>query len=470
MAVSEDYISRENKAPVPASIFRAYDIRGIVGEQLSDNVIRQIGQAIGSEALSKGINTLLLGFDGRLSSPQLSKALIDGLRSTGCNVVSLGMIPTPLLYFATHTTEFSSGVILTASHNPSNYNGIKIVFNRTCLADNELQDIRNRIEEDNLIVGEGNFSEIDIKPDYIKNVSSRINLKTPLKIVLDCGNAVPGEIAPLVFESIGCDVSCLFCDVDGNFPNHHPDPTVPENLEILAQEVIKQKADLGIALDGDGDRVGLVDNRGEIIDANRILMLLVKQIAPLYPGSPIVFDVKCSSKLADLITECGSVPIMHRSGHSFMKQKMQETGAPVGGEYAAHIFIQDRWFGFDDGMYAGARVLEILSTLEHSASKEFASLTTNISTPEIKVPVDEERKFELMQQILDSASFPGARMITLDGLRVEYEDGWGLIRASNTSPALLLRFEADTDQRLEDIKAAFKALIHSADKSLDVNF
>lgn len=455
---------------LPASIFRAYDIRGIVDEQLNENSIRIIGQAIGSEALERGITTLLLGYDGRLSSPRLSQALIEGICSSGCNVLGLGMIPTPLLYFATHTTDFASGVMLTASHSPANYNGLKIVFNRNCLSADEIQNLHTKILDGDLLDGCGAYSELDIKPDYIKNVSSGINLQRPIKIVLDCGNAVAGEIAPLVFSAIGCEVIPLFCEIDGRFPNHHPDPTVPENMEMLAQEVLRRKADVGIALDGDGDRVGLVSNLGELIDANRLLMLLVKQIAPQYPGSPIIFDVKCSRKLAELITECGTIPVMHRSGHSFMKQKMQETGAPLGGEYAAHIFIKDRWLGFDDGIYAGARILEILSTLNHPASEEFAKLTTGVATPEIKLPVTEERKFELMARLLKLANFPAANLVTLDGLRVEYDDAWGLVRASNTSPALLLRFEADSAERLAEIQAEFKALILNADKSLEVSF
>lgn len=470
MALIEKQNRRIERIPVPASIFRAYDIRGIVEEQLNEDSIRLIGQAIGSEALARGIDSLLLGFDGRLSSPQLSQALTDGICSSGCNVIGLGMIPTPLLYFATHTTEFSSGVMLTASHSPANYNGLKIVFNRSCLTDDEIQNIRVRIEQDDLASGNGSYSETDIKTDYIKNVSSNIKLVRPLKIVLDCGNAVAGEVAPMLFRSIGCEVIPLFCDIDGRFPNHHPDPTVPENLEMLAQEVLNSKADLGIALDGDGDRVGLVSNLGEFIDANRLLMLLVKHIAPQYPGSPIIFDVKCSSKLAELISEYGAIPVMHRSGHSFMKQKMQETGAPLGGEFAAHIFIKDRWFGFDDGIYAGARVLEILSALDHPASEEFAELTTGVATPEIALAVAEERKFGLMSRLQELANFPTAKLVTLDGLRVEYEDGWGLVRASNTSPALLLRFEADSPERLAEIQAGFKALILSADKNLEVSF
>lgn len=455
---------------IPASIFRAYDIRGIVDEQINQTSVRQISRAIASEALANGIKTLLVGFDGRLSSPSLSKVLIEGLRSTGCHVVNLGLVPTPLLYFATHTTEFTSAVMLTASHNPSNYNGLKIVFNRSCLAANQIQDIRRRIERNQLSNGCGRYSELNIDDSYIEAITSRIALERKLKIVIDCGNAVPGEIAPRLFESLGCEVIPIYCEIDGNFPNHHPDPTVAENLQSLAQKVIESHADIGIAFDGDGDRLGIVTNLGEVIDANRILMLLVKQIAPNYPGAPIIFDVKCSTRLASLISDCGAVPIMHRSGHSFMKQKMQETGAPLGGEFAAHIFIQDRWYGFDDGLYAAARVLEILSQLDHSASEEFACLNTGFSTPEIKIPVSEENKFTLVQSLLEKADFPTAKLITLDGLRVEYEDGWGLLRASNTSPTLLLKFEADSADRLEEIKAEFKALIRRADKNLELDF
>lgn len=469
MALIEEQAGQEILQPIPASIFRAYDIRGIVEKQLNENSVKRIGRAIASEALGNGIDTLLLGYDGRLSSPNLSQALIEGLLSTGCSVVNLGMVPTPLLYFATHTTDYTSGVMLTASHSPSNYNGIKIVFNQTCLADNQIQNIRKRIEENRLTNGEGDYSEFDIRRDYIDNISARINLERKIKLVVDCGNAVPGAIAPSLFSSLGCDVVPLFCDIDGRFPNHHPDPTIPANLEQLAQRVISEGADIGIAFDGDGDRLGIVTNLGKFIDADRILMLLVKDIAPRYPGMPIIFDVKCSSKLAQLISRVGATPVMHRSGHSFMKQKMQETQAPLGGEFAAHIFIKDRWYGFDDGLYAAARVIEILSGLDHPISEEFAGYPTSFSTPEIRLAVAEEEKFELMQRLLDIAHFPDAQVITLDGLRVEFGDGWGLVRASNTSPALLLRFEADTLPRLRAIQAMFKALIHEADKSLEFN-
>lgn len=455
---------------IPACIFRAYDIRGIAEQQLTTQSVKRIGQAIGSEALDQNIASLLVGYDGRLSSPSLSIALIEGIQSSGCNVVSIGLVPTPLLYFATHTTDYSSGVMLTASHNPANYNGLKIVFNQTSLADNQIQTIRTRIENDQLRTGSGGFSELEVDRRYVDDICSRIKLNKPLKIVIDCGNAVPGKIAPTLFQELGCDVHPIFCEIDGSFPNHHPDPTVPENLTILASTVLEKKADIGIALDGDGDRVGLITNRGKFVDADRMLMLLVQSILPNYAGRTVVFDVKCSSKLGALVEKFGGHPVMHRSGHSFMKQKMQETDAILGGEFAAHIFIKDDWFGFDDGLYVAARLLKIISESWQSSDKIFEPFFTGVCTPEIKVEVPEERKFSLMDRLLELANFPTAKLITLDGLRVEYTDGWGLVRASNTSPALLLRFEADTQKRMNEIQEQFKALILSADKNLEIGF
>lgn len=455
---------------IPASIFRAYDIRGIVGTQLNSNSVKKIGQAIGSEALEQGINTLLVGYDGRLSSPELSVSLISGIRDSGCNVVSIGLVPTPLLYFATHTSKHSSGVMLTASHNPANYNGLKVVFNQTSLADNQIQAIRSRIEKNQLLSGHGGFDELEINTNYIESVKSKIKLKRPLKVIVDCGNAVPGKIAPTLFSALGCDVEAIFCDLDGNFPNHHPDPTVPENLDLLAEAVLEKNADIGIALDGDGDRVGFISNQGAFINADQILMLLITSIMPNYPGRAVIFDVKCSSQLKDLVLRHGGNPIMHKSGHSFMKQKIHETNAILGGEYAAHIFIQDKWFGFDDGLYVAARILQLLSESDESSHQLFTQFVTGISTAEIKLPIAETQKFKTMERILELAAFPKANMVTLDGLRVEYKDGWGLLRASNTSPALLLRFEADTEARLVEIQNEFKALIHSADKSIEINF
>lgn len=458
------------KLSPPASIFRAYDIRGIAESELTAQVVDLIAKAIASEALDIGIDTLLIGFDARLSSPLLSKALIKGVLETGCNVIDLGLIPTPMLYFATHTCQISSGVMLTASHNPANYNGLKIVFNKTCLADNQIQQIRSRVTAGTLAKGNGQYSKLNVSENYLNTISSRIKLSRPLKVVIDCGNAVPGIIAPTLFERLGCDVIPLFCELDGSFPNHHPDPTNPKNMRQLADEVVLKKADLGIAFDGDGDRLGLVTNKGETVSTDKLLMLLVKEIAPHYPGQPIIYDVKSSTALAQLILELGAVPVMHRSGHSFMKQKMLETNAPLGGEYAAHVFIKDRWFGFDDGLYAAARVVESLSHQSHSSSVEFASFKTPMSTDEIAVAVSDEHKFELISQIQENADFPDCKIISLDGLRVEFEFGWGLVRASNTSPALLLRFEANTDEQIQFIQDQFKALLHSIDKTLQLNF
>lgn len=455
---------------IPPSIFRAYDIRGVVDEQLSEESVELISKAIGSEALQNEIDTLLVGYDGRLSSPALSKALITGLRSAGCNVVNLGLVPTPLLYFATHVSNFNSGVMLTASHNPANYNGLKIVFRQTCLADNQIQEIRERIDDENLRCGNGSYQDLDVTETYIEDVAARIQLEKKLKIVIDCGNAVPATVAPRLFRALGCEVIPLYCDIDGSFPNHHPDPTIPDNLTALASKVKESHADLGIAFDGDGDRLGIVSNKGEFVDADKMLMLLVENILPDYAGAPVVFDVKCSNLLANKITEFGGKPVMHRSGHSFMKQKMQETGAPLGGEFAAHIFLQDRWFGFDDGLYTAARILEILSTHAESSSEVFSKFGTTVSTPEIKLDVAEEKKFGLVDRLLELADFPDCKLITLDGLRVEFDGGWGLVRASNTSPALLLRFEAVDNEKLNEIKTAFKALIHRADNSIDLNF
>ncbi len=479
MAALDDHAGRDMDEPVtaenlaavlPESIFRAYDIRGIYEEQLSTNSIQLIGQAVGSEALDQGIDNLLLAFDGRLSSPELSKALILGISSSGCNVVVLGLVPTPLLYFATHTTAFDSGVMLTASHNPANYNGLKIVFNKACLADNQIAAIRQRILDGRLLHGKGAISELDIRDSYVEKVCSGVNLARPLKVVVDCGNAVPAVIAPRLFEGLGCEVITLFGELDGHFPNHHPDPTLVSNLEQLAETVIAEKADLGVAFDGDGDRLGIVTEQGASVDADKLLMLLVQSMADRYPGEAVVFDVKCSASLPKLISELGMRPVMHRSGHSFMKQKMQETGAPVGGEFAAHVFIKDRWYGFDDGIYTAARIAEVLSQSDKSCSEIFSAFESTIGTAEIKLAVDEQEKFALMHRIEDLADFEDARLITLDGVRAEFADGWGLVRASNTSPALLLRFEAQSEKSLERIKNRFKALISKADNSLVLNF
>ena len=461
-----------SKSPTQISpaIFRAYDIRGVVDEQLNADNVELICRAIGSEAKDAGINSLLVARDGRLSSPLLSQAMVAGLRGTGIDVVDLGMVPTPLLYFATHVSPIDSGVMLTASHNPANYNGLKIVFRRASLADNQIQNIRARIEESKIHHGEGSYRQQDIIQRYVEEVNSRITLERRLKVVVDCGHAVPATVAPHLFELIGCEVIPLYCDIDGSFPDHHPDPTVSVNLAALRQRVVADGADLGIAFDGDGDRVGFVTNKGEVIAADRLLMLLTESIAAQYQGEAIVFDVKCSRELGRLVSSLGLRPVMHKSGHSFMKQQMAKTGAPLGGEYAAHIFIKDRWFGFDDGIYTAARVLELVSRAPTSSSELFADLPQLLSTEEIKLAVADDYKFKLMEKIIACANPDDGEQILIDGLRVEFDEGWGLVRASNTSAALLLRFEAVSEAALARIQEKFKALIHRADNSIELSF
>ena len=458
-----------NANNLPDAIFRAYDIRGIAHEQLDGDAVELIAQAIGSEAVGEGITTLLVARDGRLSSAELSERLVKGLLASGVDVVDLGMVPTPLLYFATFTTQFGSGVMLTASHNPANYNGLKVVFRQHCLADNQIQDIKLRANKRNFTRGHGRYSQESVSENYFETITSQVSLARPLKVVLDCGNAVPGQVAPTLFNKLDCDVVPLYCEVDGNFPAHHPDPTVPANLVDLQRAVREHQADIGFCFDGDGDRLGVVDEAGNIQDADAILQLLAEDIVPRYPDKVVVFDVKCSNRLARLVSDLGGRPRMHRSGHSFMKQAMLNHGAPLGGEYAAHFFIKDRWFGYDDGMYAAARLAEILSRHEQAASEVFGRFSGSVSTPEIFIPVAEAEKFDVMARIQTLADFSDAKVLTIDGMRAEFDNGWGLVRASNTVPALILRFEADDADSLKTIMSEFKALICKADNSLELD-
>jgi len=455
---------------LPSNIFRAYDIRGIAHSELTTANVELIGKALASTALEAGEKTLLLGADGRLSSPELKQALLKGVLSTGCNVVDLGIVPTPLLYFAAHTSEHSSGLMLTASHNPREYNGIKVLHKGCCLTPEQIQDIRTRALTCDFQTGQGNVIETDFISAYIQRVTQDIRVERPLRIVVDCANAVPSLVAPQLFAALGCDVIPIHCTVDGRFPNHPPDPTVAENLKDLVREVKAHNADLGIALDGDGDRVVLVTETGYVIDTDRLLMLLIKDIAPLYSNPNIVFDVKCTTLLRQLIINNGGQPIMSRSGHSFMKQAMNDSEAIVGAEFSAHVFIKDRWFGYDDGMYVGARFLEILSRSSATADQMLRALPRSIVTPELRIDVSDEQKFQLMDRIKASAHFPQGTVNILDGIRVDFIDGWGLIRASNTTPALLLRFEATTRQGLASIQTLFRELLLQVDAKLVPGF
>lgn len=458
------------RVAVPAEIFRAYDIRGIVGKGLDEAVARSIGLAIGSEALARGEQTVVVGRDGRLSGPQMNAALIDGLRASGRDVIDVGMVPTPVLYFAAKTIGTGTGVMITGSHNPGDYNGFKIMIAGDTLAGDEIQALRQRIEKGEFSAGGGNLSQQHVVQDYVDRVSGDIVMARPLRVVVDAGNGVAGAIAPRVLEALGCEVVPLFCEVDGNFPNHHPDPSKPENLEDLIAAVAVNGADIGIAFDGDADRIGVVTPTGKNIFPDRLMMLLSKHVLTTNPGADIIFDVKCTRDLSALISRLGGRPVMSKTGHSFIKSKLKETGAALAGEMSGHIFFNDRWFGFDDAIYAAGRVLEILSLEHDDADVVFAEFPENPSTPEINIPVPDAKKFALVDALKAKASFADANIITIDGLRVELPDAWGLIRASNTSPCIVARFEGRTPAALAAVQSRFRTLLASVDGSLEIPF
>lgn len=454
----------------PALIFRDYDIRGNADQYLSNDLARLIGMAIGSEAQARGETRLAVAMDGRNSSPRLKEHLIQGITQSGAHVVDIGSVPSPVLYFVTETTDVRSGVIVTASHNPASDNGFKIVIAGKTLSDDGIQALRERINTNNLMTGSGEIFTEDHTEAYIEKITSDIALSSQLKVVVDCGNGIAGEIAPRIFSDLGCDVVPLFCDVDGNFPNHDPDPSVPSNLKALIERVTAEGADLGIALDGDGDRLVAVTSSGKVALPDRLMMIYAKDIVARNPGTDIIFDVKCSRKLSSLISGYGGRPVMWKSGHAHMRNKMIESGAMLGGELSGHIFFKERWFGFDDGIYAAARLLEILTMRDQSLDGILASMPFTPITPEIRLPADEHRKFEWVERLIQKGEFSGGKVTTIDGLRVDFAKGWGLIRASNTSPALTLRFEADNDEMLEKIKSMFQQQIRTHIPELDANF
>ena len=442
---------------ISSSIFKAYDIRGIVEKELTPEVVKLIGMAIGSESIAQGERGIVVGRDGRLTGPMLSESLISGLIESGCHVVDIGMVPTPLVYFATYTKGASSGVMVTGSHNPPEYNGFKIMIAGETLAADKIQNLYSRIVNQQFSSGSGSSTSINIDQDYMDTIKSDIVLERELNIVVDCGNGIAGNIAPKLFESLGAKVTKLFCLVDGRFPNHHPDPSNPENLEDLIKEVIDTGADLGLAFDGDGDRLGLVDNNGNVIWADRQMILYARDVLSRKPGAKIIFDVKCSSLLPKDISEHGGEPIMSRTGHSFIKNKLKETDAELGGEMSGHIFFNDRWYGFDDAIYTGARLLEIISKTDKTCAEIFAELPDSVSTPEINIHFDKQgQQYDAMEALSKNVDFPGAEINTLDGVRVDYENCWGLVRASNTTPCLVLRFEGRDKEALNSIKSQFK--------------
>lgn len=444
---------------ITRTIFRAYDIRGTYPTTLNEHIAQQIGKALGSEALSLGEHTIIVGRDGRLSSPVLSQALMNGILSTGCHVIDIGIVPTPTLYFAAKTLSTHSGVMVTGSHNPPQDNGLKMVLAGQTLAEEHIQKLYHRIETQNFANGHGNLSTKDMIPDYMSSIFNHIHLNKKLKIVIDCSNGVAGIVAPLLFRQLGCEVIELFTEIDGHFPNHSPDPSQPDNNQHLIAAVKEHQADLGLIFDGDADRLGVISQNGNIIWPDRQMILFAKQVLQQNPGATIIYDVKCTQLLAHAIQEAGGIPLMWKTGHSLVKTKMAETQAKLAGEMSGHIFFNDRWFGFDDGLYAGARLLEILSHAEQSASEIFASIPNSICTPELRIPVSEEQKFSCMTTLIQNAHFKDATIQLIDGLRVEYPFGFGLIRPSNTSPYLIARFEADTEENLKKIQQQFKNLL-----------
>ncbi|MEM7358756.1 MAG: phosphomannomutase/phosphoglucomutase [Pseudomonadota bacterium] len=454
----------------PHQIFKAYDIRGIVDTALSEEITFKIGQAVGSEVVAHGGDSIVIGRDGRLSGPRLAKALASGLQTAGVNVVDIGLAPSPVVYYSSYALDIPSCIAITGSHNPPDYNGLKMVVDGTTLSAERIQQLKQRILEDDFSSGAGSYRTQEITDDYIQRIVSDVSLSKPLKIVIDCGNGVAGATAPTVFSKIGCDVIELFSEVDGTFPNHHPDPSQIDNLQDAIQAVAEHQADLGLAFDGDGDRLGVISSKGEIIWPDRQMILFARDILERNPGSEIIYDVKCSRNLPAEISKAGGEPTMWRTGHSFIKAKLKETGAAIAGEMSGHIFFKERWFGFDDGVYAGARLLELLSKMSQSPQEVFDALPNSINTPELRMEFNDGEHYEFMKKLQDSATFENADVSTIDGLRADYPDGFGLVRASNTTPILVLRFEADSDQALAAIQADFGAAIHRVDPQVALPF
>ncbi len=455
---------------ITEDIFRAYDIRGVVENALTPDAVQQIGQAFATEALSQNQKTVVIARDGRLSSPELARRLSEGLRAGGCDVIDIGMVPTPVLYYATHKLKTGTGIMVTGSHNPPQYNGLKMLIAGNTLYGDGIKALYHMIAEGRVSNGEGRHIEKDMVPEYLDTIVNDIKLDKPLDIAIDCGNGVAGVLATELFTRLGCNVTELFCEVDGNFPNHHPDPSKPENL-IDLQNAMKQNAlDIGLAFDGDGDRVGILDDKQNIIWADRQMMLYSADVLKRKPGALIIYDIKSTTNLESYIKNLGGVPLMWKTGHSFIKAKMKETGAELAGEMSGHIFFKERWFGFDDGLYSAARMLEIISQHNESTSAIFEALPDSFNTPELQINFDEGQHYKFMDKFINQAEFEDADIITIDGLRVNYAEGWGLIRPSNTTPCLVLRFEANNEATLAEIQNTFREQILSVDNSLKLPF
>ena len=455
-----------DKIDLDPGIFRAYDIRGITRSNLTDDVCYWIGRAFAAEARSQNQQAAAIGRDGRLSSPGIALALGQGLVDGGMSVTDIGQVPTPVLYYATHALKTGTGIMITGSHNPPEYNGLKMMIGGTTLAEDLIQALYRRLQDSTLSTGKGALGYADLGADYVEAALNTTKLDRPLKVAVDCGNGVAGELGPKLISALGCEVIPLFCEIDGNFPNHHPDPAEPENLQDLITAVQQQSADVGLAFDGDGDRLGVVTPKGEIIWPDKMMMLFAQDIIARNPQTPVIFDVKCSTHLERVITEAGGSPIMWKTGHSHIKAKIKQTQAALAGEFSGHICFGERWYGFDDALYTAARLLELLSQTELDVDAVFAQYPTTYSTPEIKIHTTETRKFEVMDELASSGDFADGRMTTIDGIRVDFDDRWGLIRPSNTSPVLSLRFEADSAAALERVQDEFQTQLSNVDATL----
>jgi len=456
---------------ISPAIFRAYDIRGVVTETLTPAVVHEIGRAYGSECHERNIETVVVARDGRLSGPELIESLSKGIASTGVNVINIGMVPTPVLYFATFHLKTGSGIMVTGSHNPPEYNGLKMMVGGDALFGDGITELYNRLQAGNLHSGKGKLSEQDVLDAYLSEITADIKINRPVKISYDCGNGVAGAAAPQLFKALGCEGDALFTEVDGNFPNHHPDPAKLDNLVDLIKSVKDTNAEVGLAFDGDGDRVGVVDNKGNVIWPDRQMVLFAQDVLSRKPGARIIYDVKCSKVLPDAIAAAGGVPDMWKTGHSFIKARIKETGAELGGEMSGHLFFKERWYGFDDALYAAARLLEILSNTDESTSEIFGKIPDSINTPELNVTFERDgAHHEFIEAFAKNANFDGAKLTTIDGVRADFADGWGLVRASNTTPSLVIRFEADTDEAMTRIQNEFRDTMQRTDASVATPF
>ncbi|MBK7044704.1 MAG: phosphomannomutase/phosphoglucomutase [Rhodanobacteraceae bacterium] len=474
-AITATQVEQSTKAALSSgaldrSMFRAYDIRGIVDKNLTPGTAQLIGQSIGSIVRERGMTEVCVARDGRLSGPDLSQALIRGLRIAGCDVIDIGAAPTPVLYFATYHLNTGNGVMVTGSHNPPEYNGFKIVVGGQTLAEEAIQDIFARIVEGRLANGNGGVSSVDVKAEYIERITSDVQATRHMKIVVDAGNGIAGAFAPAVLEGIGCEVMPLYCEVDGNFPNHHPDPSELRTLDDLKIAIKQYDADLGLAFDGDGDRLGVVTKNGDVIYPDRLLMLFAEDVLTRNPGAAIIYDVKCTGQLSEHILRNGGSPVMWKTGHSLIKAKMREEDSALAGEMSGHFFFGERWYGFDDGIYAAARLMEILAQRDETPEAVFATLPKGVSTPELKIPMVEGEHYAFIERFRERAKFPGAKVTTIDGVRADYKDGFGLVRCSNTTPCLVLRFDALNKNGLDRIQDSFRGQLLAVDSSLNLPF